>query len=104
MPFLVRRIASGALWDFIRENLPPGLEALRIASGYGYLHLIYVKGDTPSLLSRLVIHKRGDPIAEIGHASIDVFHPCYLSTFDQLAQEFESRFNQPITIEYWESA
>lgn len=97
---IIKRIMDApALWNFIKNNLPLSLIAIKETDGYGGVWAIKVKVDN-GFFRRLFEPQ----IAYVQNYSntIVVNHPNYFSDFEDLARKYEEKYKQEVTIELHE--
>lgn len=98
---LIRQLGDDALYNYLRHHLPSSLRVEKVSSGYGYIKLVY-RVDCRRTIVNKMFDMQGNPVAQIHWKSIDLFHPEWLSDFEDIIKDFEKEYNEEVTLKYWE--
>ena len=90
---------------WVAENLPSSLRVVRYAAGYGVNTYVVHECDQPTGLERVINYFRStpkDPVAVLDYDGMILYHPQYLSDFEDLARKYEEQSGREITLQFWE--
>lgn len=88
-----------ALWEYLKDRLPPSLRATKLYYGYSTVYGIEIK-ERFSLFGYVT----GSPgIATVHHDSIELRHPEWFSDFEGLIASYERQTGKEVDFRYWES-